>query len=90
MRQRVSLDFMPTYLRSAFNHGFSEGDIQGVLDAPYRYKPITTRNNRPGLSYLGLARDGITMIEVLGEYRDSGDLAIYHAQKAPPSSYRRF
>ncbi len=89
MRQRVSLDFMPTYVRSAFKHGFSERDIQGVLDDPFRYKPITTQNNRPGLSYLGLARDG-TMIEVIGEYRDSGDLAIYHVQKASRNSYRRF
>ena len=54
-----------------------------------RFSELATEN-RPGLSYLGLARDGNTMIEVFGEYRDPSELTIYHAQEVSLSRIRQF
>ncbi len=74
---------MPRYSRSAFRHGLSERDIQRALDNPVSAQPITTRQGNPGLRVEGLSASLGLPIEVLGEYDPgTGDLVVYHAQRA--------
>lgn len=81
---------MPRYLPSAFKHGVSERDIECALASPLECRPFTTRRGRRGLSLLGSSTRGIT-IEVIGEYDHvTGDLVVFHAQKASEGIVRRY
>ena len=72
----------------AFKHGVSEEDIESVLTHPIRY--TSTRRGGRGVSALGLSAQGIT-IEVIGEYDPlTGDLVVFHAQKASEGKIRRY
>lgn len=81
---------MPRYLPSAFKHGVSKRDIECALANPLRYVESITRRGGRGLSLVGPSVQGIT-IEVIGEYdRLTGDLMVFHAQKASEGIVRRY
>ena len=75
-------------LPSALKHGVSDQDIKHVHMNPIRY--ISTRRGGRGVSVLGLSAQGVT-IEVIGEYDPlTGDLVVFHAQKASEGKIRRY